>query len=145
MTFQLGVRPCDPRGQQRSRSCLSLGWHQWYLVTEFCFGDIFTSMKAGIILSLNSFVIYLQELNIDTVYQVIILNLIGSVYFFQQIYHKSVHFCGKLLTIWAWWRMTCFQIWKPVPGKITATYLMQPGKSEKKYLPVVDYLSAVSR
>lgn len=73
------VRPYDPKGQQRSRSCLSLGWHQWYLVTEFCFGDIFTSMKAGIILSLNSFVIYLQELNIDTVYQVIILNLIGSI------------------------------------------------------------------
>uniref|UniRef100_K1R454 Uncharacterized protein n=1 Tax=Magallana gigas TaxID=29159 RepID=K1R454_MAGGI len=24
--------------------------------------------------------------------------------------------------------MTCFQIWKPVPGKITATYLMQPAK-----------------
>lgn len=48
-------------------------------MTEFYFGDFLTSMKAGIILSLNSFVIYLQELNIDTVYQAIILNLIGSI------------------------------------------------------------------
>lgn len=31
-----------------------------------------------------------------------------------------------------------------MPGKITTIYLMQPGKGEKKYLPVLDYLSAVT-